>query len=322
MSSKEYGHLNNLAQLQFLVVDEADRLVKQGSFPQLRQIFDEINRANPPPEDEDSEDDGDSDSDSDDGRLRSLRGVRGEAKVVMLDDSILAAIERERSRGGGGGGDAPAPMEMDDDEYEEQRRTLEQEAGSENESEEPEPVHRQTFVYSATLTLPPSMHHLIKKDASALTKGRRRRRRHPATADGAIAEILDAAGARGETKVVDLSNAAAAAKPEGGKKGAKARKDNSKNNKDGSGGTPTPATRLPPGLALGEVPCAQRRKDSHLYAYLVATRQGSSGPCLVFCNSIAAVRRVGDTLRELGLPARTLHAQMAQVSIHAPRLCG
>ena len=56
-------------------------------------------------------------------------------------------------------------------------------------------------------------------------------------------------------------------------------------------------------------------KDSHLYAYLVTTRQGSSGPCLVFCNSIAAVRRVGETLKMLGLPVKMLHAQMPQVSI-------
>ena len=43
-------------------------------------------------------------------------------------------------------------------------------------------------------------------------------------------------------------------------------------------------------LSLCEIPHAQRHKDSHSYAYLVTTRQGSSGPCLVFCNSIAAVQ--------------------------------
>lgn len=72
--------------------------------------------------------------------------------------------------------------------------------------------------------------------------------------------------------------------------------------------------RLPPGLTLGEISCAQRHKDSHLYAYLVTTRQGSSGPCLVFCNSIACVRRVGETLKTLGLPVKMLHAQMMQKS--------
>ena len=60
MSSNEYSHLNDLSQLRFLVIDEADRMIKQGSFPQLKQIFEVINRANPPPsnavEDDESDD--------------------------------------------------------------------------------------------------------------------------------------------------------------------------------------------------------------------------------------------------------------------------
>lgn len=91
MSNKEYTHLNNLTQLRFLVIDEADRMIKQGSFPQLKQIFELINLANPPPEEEDSDVESDFDEDEDD-RLKSLNGVRGEAKLVMLDDSILEAI--------------------------------------------------------------------------------------------------------------------------------------------------------------------------------------------------------------------------------------
>ena len=129
MSSKEYAHLNDLSQLSFLVIDEADRMIKQGSFPQLQQIFEVINDANPPPPEE-SDDEGDDDSvdDDDDDRLRGIGGVRGEARVVMLDDSILAAIEREREGNGRGGKagrrDIPTPAEIDDDEYERQRRRL------------------------------------------------------------------------------------------------------------------------------------------------------------------------------------------------------
>jgi ATP-dependent RNA helicase DDX24/MAK5 len=46
----------------------------------------------------------------------------------------------------------------------------------------------------------------------------------------------------------------------------------------------------------------------------LTTAQGASGPALVFCNSIAAVRRVGTTLQTLGLTVRILHAHMQQVS--------
>ena len=163
MSSKEYSHLNDLTQLRFLVIDEADRMVKQGCFPQLRQIFEVINRANPPPS-TDENDALDEESD-DDERLKSLKGVRGEAKVVMLDDAILAAIERERD----GNAAPPKPVEVDDREYLEQEEQFllngDDDDDAENDEGESERVHRQTFVYSATLTLPPSAHYLIKKGA-------------------------------------------------------------------------------------------------------------------------------------------------------------
>mmetsp|Transcript_16555 Transcript_16555/g.21665 ORF Transcript_16555/g.21665 Transcript_16555/m.21665 type:complete len:114 (+) Transcript_16555:883-1224(+) len=44
----------------------------------------------------------------------------------------------------------------------------------------------------------------------------------------------------------------------------------------------------------------------------MTTVEGASGLCLVFCNSIASVRRVGSTLQALGLDVRVLHAQMQQ----------
>ena len=47
MSSGEHSHLANLKQLRFLVIDEADRMVSQGNFPQLESIFDKIQQANP-----------------------------------------------------------------------------------------------------------------------------------------------------------------------------------------------------------------------------------------------------------------------------------
>eukprot|EP00804_Cyclotella_cryptica_P004014 CCRYP_013914-RB/>CCRYP_013914-RB protein AED:0.12 eAED:0.12 QI:83/0.83/0.85/1/0.83/0.71/7/958/1037 len=321
MSSKEYSHLNDLSQLRFLVIDEADRMIKQGCFPQLRQIFEVINRANPPPSNDDDDQDGESGDDDDDERLKSLKGVRGEAKVVMLNDAILAAIEREKN----GKKAPPKPMEIDDQEYLEQEEQLllngnddDEDDGESDEEEKEERVHRQTFVYSATLTLPPSTHHLIKKSAS---KGKSRKGKgkkgQPTTVDGAIAEILEIAGARGELKIVDLSNVVPEGKNQQAKKsktGADPEERNDSSKKDPKTDKASPMTaRLPPGLTLGEIRCAQRHKDSHLYAYLVTTQQGSSGPCLVFCNSIAAVRRVGETLKTLGLPVKMLHAQMAQV---------
>lgn len=349
MSRKDYDHLNDLTQLSFLVIDEADRMIKQGSFPQLQQIFEVINP--PPPDNDDDQEDinDDDDDDEDHTRLKGIAGVRGEAKVVMLDDSILAGIERQRNGGGSriddnntnadmmmhGKVEPAAPMEMnDDEEYERQMKQLEH-VDNEDYSSDYEEIekdmyhHRQTFVYSATLTLPPSMHHLIKKDLVAKMKMKKRKggkNKQPTTVDGAIAEILEIAGARGETKIVDLTNSGGSTNKnkKNVKKGDEEQKGKSKktsSGKEGNNDGPTSLlNRLPPGLTLGEIRCAQRHKDSHLYAYLVTTRQGSSGPCLVFCNSIAAVRRVGETLKTLGLPVKMLHAQMQQVRFSSVRL--
>jgi len=210
-------------------------------------------------------------------------GLQGVAKVTMLDD-ILKANGKMNT------GDAA--MNHDDDINSTNTASSEEEEqpNDEDEDEDDSRVYRQTFVYSATLTLPPSSDKLI----SATPKSSRKRkskesRKDVVTVDGAIAEILERAGALGETKIVNLSTST-----------------------DHNSPSDQPSIRLPPGLSLHEVQCTQRHKDSHLYAYLTTTVQGSSGPCLVFCNSIGAVKRVGETLKVLGLPVRTLHAGMIQ----------
>ena len=167
------------------------------------------------------------------------------------------------------------------------------------------PVQRQTFVYSATLTLPPSASYVAKATKNNKKKGKAKK---AVTVDGAIAEILEKARASGQTKVVDLTSAdkhyvLAPSKREESQTPTKESQSS------------LSSSRLPPGLSLYKIECTQRHKDSHLYAYLVTTAQGASGPCLVFCNSIAAVRRVGATLQALRLPVRMLHANMAQVCV-------
>jgi ATP-dependent RNA helicase DDX24/MAK5 len=129
------------------------------------------------------------------------------------------------------------------------------------------------------------------------------------TVEGAIAEILEKSRAKGPTKVIDLTSAKKIGFEQQVERAAE------------TGATTTAPTtaavpsssRLPDGLSLYKIECTKKHKDSHLYAYLVTTAQGASGPCLVFCNSIAAVHRVSATLRTLRLPVRSLHANMPQV---------
>ena len=303
------------------MIDEADRMVSQGNFPQLSKIFEKIQQANPSLsylEANAVEDDEDSD---DDDRLLGLPGVKGEAKVQMLNENILKMIEAQRSgkpvkdesddesneddsgndSDEDNNGPIPEPIEMDDDEYEAEQARMKKEledslmVNFDDEDEEEEPVKRQTFIFSATLSLPPSSHYNIKSQSKITKKGLK-------SVDGAIAEIMDKVGAQGQVKVVDLSTG------NGDEKQSKNKKVKSTN--DPSEQTIT--TKLPSGLSLYEIKCTQKHKDSHLYAYLTTTKQGVSGTALVFCNSIGAVKRVAETLKTLGLPTRTLHAQMEQ----------
>ena len=283
ISSKEYPFLQDLSRIRFLVLDEADRMIEKHCFPQLLQILEAVDNANPGEEDSDQEEDDAHDREDEEDWLGSLPGVRGEAKVAMLTDDILQHVDSLKAE------PAAQAVEVADDESEEE----EEEIDDEGKIEDFYPSHvtrvkRQTFIYSATLTLP----HTSTTGNSTFKK----KRQQSLGLDGAIAEILEKARAMGETKIVDLSSSSTTVAPSGQSNNA------------------PKGVRLPPGLELKQIKCTQRHKDSHLYAYLVTTAQGASGPCLVFCNSIAGVRRVGSTLQKLGLPVRLLHAQMQQVS--------
>lgn len=276
-------------------------MTEQGSFPQLHSILDAVEKANPMDDSDDEDGDAsDLDDEMDDDhpdRLLSLPGIRGEARTVRLDDALLAMIAKQKNEE-----QAPEPVELDDEEFDEAVAVEDASDEDEDEISLPgrAPVHRQTYVYSATLTLPPSATYIPSRNMG-------KRMRNLKGLEGAIQEILDKARARGQTKVIDLSNS---------KKQAKFNEkilESKERSKAESKNSTRRSFNLPPGLKLQEIQCTQMHKDSHLYAYLVTTREGSAGPCLIFCNSIKAVKRVGSTLKALGLPVRMLHAQMQQV---------
>ena len=303
MSSKDHEHLNELSKLRFLIIDEVDRMISKGNYPQLVSIFDAINKANPalpdsepikPTLPEDGNDD----------RLKSLEGVPGEAKVIMLSDEILRHIDSQKQGYKteiiGDNEDEGSHVEsfesslhfdatpiVDDDDDDQSNQS----SGTE------EMIHRQTFVFSATLSLPVSSHQVMKKSSIKVNK-KGKPKDSSVSVQSTIHDILKTAGARGQLKFVDLSSD----------------QTNFQSNYKSVGPSKREpvSVQLPPGLSFYEIACTKKHKDSHLYAFLTTTKQGSSGPCLIFCNSIAAVKRVGQTLRILGLPVRTLHGHMEQ----------
>lgn len=266
-------------------------MTQEHSFPQLVKILDSINAANPSEndmgDDNNGGDDEIDDESHDESRMLGLPGIRGEADLVMLTEDIMNQIELQKDS-------RPAEQmklhedhlstDYDENEDEADHKTMGfgEDIPEDLFSNMKPTVHRQTFIYSATLTLPFTSTKIVRKRTNKLGL------------DGGIAEILEKTNAMGQTKVVDLSSSSSTA--------------TSLLNQQGSNGV-----RLPPGLSLVQIKCTQKHKDSHLYAYLMTTTQGASGPCLVFCNSIAAVRRVGATFQTLGFPTRMLHAHMQQV---------
>ena len=295
MSSGQHEHLNNLKQLRYLVIDEADRMVQQGSFPQLERILEAVHTANPL-DDDDEDVDQDVDEEDTSGRLLSLPGIRGESHVTMLGD-ILQQMETRKGESRSDVNDSEVEEkieQLDEEEYESIDEIDQDDDESAIELPSAPPVYRQTFVFSATLTLPPSESYLKAKrrNKKGKTKG--------SSLTGAIAEILERAHTYGKTKVVDLTSSTKLVAKDNEVVVVKGELTSAK-------------SRLPPGLTLQTIACTQKHKDSHLYAYLVTTAQGAAGPCLVFCNSIAGAKRVGVTLQTLRLPVRMLHASMPQV---------
>ena len=135
------------------------------------------------------------------------------------------------------------------------------------------------------------------------------------TADGAIADMLSMARACGKVNIVDPAGRANRNDhviQEGPKSD-----ENVFTQLDGSsrsgGAALGSGPSLPRGLNLSQTQCTQQQKDSQLYACLTTTAGGSSGPVLISCNSGACARRVSETLKGLGLPAKTAHANMTQV---------
>lgn len=291
ISSRDYEHLADLSQIRFLVMDEADRLTQDHSFPQLLKILERIHEENPGLEDQDTIDESNDDMEKED-RLLGLPGIQGEAQLTMLTPEILKQIEEQRQstmpERPDDSSEGSIRNEDDADEDENDHEALFAPNDDDEEEESQPRVHRQTLIYSATLTLP-----FTSTSTTSKAKSHKSKRNLPL--DGGLAEILEKAHAMGETKVVDLTS-------------------DSQGNATTKANITTPnGVRLPPGLHLEQIKCTQRHKDSHLYAYLMTTKQGASGPSLIFCNSIAAVRRVGATLQTLGLSVRILHAHMEQV---------
>lgn len=274
IQDSQVTHLQNLSKtLRFLVIDEADRMLQKGSYPEVENIFEELRHGGKSAaselvdmsEDEEEEEEEEEEDEEDDGEDIAIDGASkfsGGANVMMLDDILKK-----------------------------QKAQKQQEANEEEEEEATTPVQaivtparftRQTYLFSATLTIP---------EGGRFQKDGKKKHRNALTV---LESVMKRVGMRGKPAVVDLSideRADGDLAPEQAKK----RSDNV-------------ALSLPAGLELCQHEITDANRDSFLYYFLTQY----PGRTIVFLNAIHQVRRLSSLLSLLKLPVFALHAEMQQ----------
>lgn len=281
--AQKHAHFADLnSSLRFLVVDEADRMLQTGSYPEVEKIFDAL-RFHPKrgselvdmSDDDDDEEEGENGSESDNDDVSAFSNGK---KVMMLDDVLkLQAAQRKQT------------------ELQAQGPRVEARSGSKGAKQPPqeaEPVRtvRQTFLFSATLTIPEGGRFQTgkKKHIHALT---------------VLESVMKRVGMRGKPAVVDLSidesgGGGSVAELTGAESTEARRKRQAEN----------VALSLPAGLELCQYEVSEANRDSFLYYFLTQY----PGRTIVFLNAIHQVRRLAGLLALLGLPVFALHAEMQQ----------
>ncbi|KAG6976699.1 hypothetical protein JG688_00001105 [Phytophthora aleatoria] len=281
-----HEHLKDLGTtLRFLVVDEADRMLQPGSYPELEKIFEGIRRKNKPAsselsnlsdneeEEEESEEDDDEGSDEDDGEDIDMSKFASGSKVMMLDDVLKVQRKQQKKT-------ATAK---------ESKKTPKTKAKLDAVA----PPHhvRQTFLFSATLMIP---------EGGRFQKSKTKKYRN---ALSVLERVMKRVGLRGKPAMVDLS----IAEPDMGIPGAKpiiseeAERKLKKQQEN-------VALSLPAGLELCQHEVTESTRDSFLYYFLTQY----PGRTIIFLNAIHQVRKLTGLLTLLNLPVFALHAEMQQ----------
>uniref|UniRef100_M4BHJ1 ATP-dependent RNA helicase n=1 Tax=Hyaloperonospora arabidopsidis (strain Emoy2) TaxID=559515 RepID=M4BHJ1_HYAAE len=286
----DHEHMKELATtLRFLVVDEADRMLQPGSYPELHKIFEVLRRkksavdsglSNLSDNEEeggdeievDTNDEG-SDGEDDDDDIDTSKFTGG-SKVMMLDDVLKLQRKEHES------------------EKQEKRDTIKDRSttvtaiASADLTSSPRHV-RQTFLFSATLMI---------SEGCRFQKSKTKTYRN---ALSVLERVIKRVGLRGKPAVVDLS----VVEMPGAKPIVSAEHERKLERKQGN-----VTSSLPAGLELCQHEVTESTRDSFLYYFLTQY----PGRTIIFLNAIHQVRKLAGLLTLLGLPVFALHAEMQQ----------
>ncbi|CAN0461442.1 unnamed protein product, partial [Laminaria digitata] len=290
-----HAHLSRLETLRHLVVDEADRMLERGHYPELQRLFAMLDK-------EENEPSPFLDA-SAATTTTTTTGAGASADALDPMDEEDGINDAELSAGLDGdvdpdaGKDSDAEVDVGEDGSEVGGATSTSSAAvsaaTASAVSGPPRDHfaRQTYVFSATLTLGSS--------------GRQQRKRKSASAVAAAAAIMNRVGVRGDPAIIDMGRRTVGG--DGGEvEEAVAAEGLGAGGAGEGGGAEVPA--LPSTLRLCSIKSLQMEKDVHAYLFCASY----PGRTLIFVNAIACARRLAVLLCSLKIPASPLHAQMQQ----------
>ena len=287
-------HLTNLERLTFLTLDEADRMVERGHFKELENVIKSIPE---PPE---------------------TRRIARSAKLTKRKQPMMTMSKKVTMNGG-----------------KEKKNEKEQEEEEEEEEEDEEPTttdnrrimarDRQTFVFSATLTVPDEVKYKLdrKKPQPSSKKVNRKiqkngnddnddneddenayRMKPPKelASTNTMGNLMKMVPFYGRVKLCDVSCDSA-------KKRVNENEKTKATTSTTTTTTTTTTTKVASKVHESALECTDDERDA-LTLYLLSAHAGS--PSIVFVNAISSLRRLTALLKLMKVNAVGLHAGMQQ----------
>ena len=284
-------HLTNLERLTFLTLDEADRMVERGHFKELENVIKSIPE---PPE---------------------TRRIARSAKLTKRKQPMMTMSKKVTMNGG--------------KEKKNEKEQEEEEEEEEEENEEPTTTDnrrimardRQTFVFSATLTVPDEVKYKLdrKKPQPSSKKVNRKIQKNgnddnddneddenayrmnppkELASTNTMGNLMKMVPFYGRVKLCDVSCDS-----------AKKRVNENEKTKATTTTTTTTTTKVASKVHESALECTDDERDA-LTLYLLSAHAGS--PSIVFVNAISSLRRLTALLKLMKVNAVGLHAGMQQ----------
>ena len=303
MQDESIPAFQNMSNIRFLIVDEADRIVEEGHFPELHKVFSRII------DHETSELKATTNTETQNEGDMYIAGENFESRLFELDfplpefEAMPTEEELERVRLS-----TPAiPIDEVDDGAEQSLRAKKKRHGKKVFQDKAGSLSanpRQTLLFSATALKSKSVKSAQNKSrALKVMKSKGLTKAIAEQLPEHLQELLASVAIRPNIEIVDVTSANASTL-------SNCKVNTSQHAVSGSKTTDVSIiSSLPKLLTHYQISVPAEEKDLHAYYFL---NKNPNHRTLLFVNSIKTARRVDGLLRALGFNCRTIHAQLQQ----------